>query len=297
MRFSVHLIRCGALMGAALLFTGCVTRGYKLADKNTPPPVALNLSSAPASALTPPAEANSTASIASAAAATPVEAMVRTVIVYQGPGSWKREAYWDEYVITLTNRGAAPLVVNGATLFALNGESTPPGEDPWKLERIGKSWWQSNAGDQTRTYLLLGGGTIAGAGVATVAVLSGGIFAPLTGAAAAGATLGAAAVVTLPLVALGSVGMNIHRKHQVEAEFKRRRLVLPLTLAPGQSVDGSLFFRATPSPRELTLHTGVGGAAGNVTVSLAPLASLHLRMPIVPAAKAKPETSSVKPND
>lgn len=284
MRSPILLLRASAIVSAALMLSGCVTRGYKLADKNTPPPVALNLSSAPATAPTPEG-GTSAAPAAPLPSAAPAEAVVRTVIIYQGPGSWKREAYWDEYVITVTNRGEAPLIVHGATLFALNGESTTPGEDPWKLERIGKTWWQGNAGQQAKTYLLLGGGTMAGAGIATVAALSGGLFAPLTGAAAAGVTVGAAAVVALPLVAVGSVGMNLHRKAQVEAEFKRRRLALPLTLAPGQSFEGSLFFRATPSPSELRLHTGVLDGARDVTVSLAPLASLHLRMPIIPAPK------------
>lgn len=287
MRSLTVLLRSGALIGAALVLTGCVSRGYKLADKNTPPPAVLNLRSAP---VTAPTRGDASASVpvslpASTPAAAPVEAIVRTVIIYQGPGSWKREAYWDEYVVTVTNHGNTPLVVNGATLLALNGESTLPGEDPWKLERIGRTWWQSNAGDQTKTYLLLGGGTLAGAGIATVAAFSGGLFAPLTGAAAAGVTLGAAAVVALPLVAVGSVGMNLHRKQQVETEFQRRRLALPFTLAPGQSIDGSLFFRATPSPRELTLHTGASDEARNMTVSLAPLASLHLRMPLVSTPK------------
>lgn len=272
------VFRLGALFLGSLLLTGCVTRGYKLADKNTPPPIALNLRSAPAPAAV---DANPGAPAANDTTLLPsAEAVVHTVIVYQGPGSWKREAYWDEYVLTVTNRSAAPIVLTDATLLAQSGESNKPGDNPWKLERAGKTWWQSNAGDQAKTYLLLGGGTIAAAGVATAAALSGGFFVPLTGAAAAGATLGAAVVVALPLVAVGSVGMNIHRKHQVEAEFGRRRLGLPRTLAPGESAQGSLFFRLTPGPRELVLHTGPAADARRVSVSLAPLAGLHLRMPI-----------------
>ncbi len=284
MRVLLPLLRGSVLIGAAFAFTGCVTRGYKLADKKTPPPIVLNLSSAPA--ITPalaPSDAGFTAPAALATSMAPAEAVVRTVIIYHGPGSWKREAYWDEYVIAVTNRGEAPLVVNGATLFGLNDDSTTPGEDPWKLERVGKTWWQGNGGQQTKTYLLLGGGTIAGFGTVVASVFAGGgILAPMSGAATLAAGVGTVAFVALPLVALGSVGMNIHRKHQVEAEFSRRRLVLPRTLAPGESIEGSLFFRATPGPRELALHTGAADQARNITVSLAPLSSLHLRMPIVP---------------
>ena len=61
-----------AIILVSLATSGCVTRSYKLADKNMAPAVALNLESAPA----------------------PAEAVVRNVIVYRGPGSWKREAYW-----------------------------------------------------------------------------------------------------------------------------------------------------------------------------------------------------------
>ncbi len=284
MRFLTLLLRSGALLGAALTLTGCVTRGYKMADKNTPPLVALNLSSVPAAALVPE-DTHPGAAAALTAAAAPAEAVVHTVIVYQGPGSWKREAYWDEYVLTVTNRGDLPLVLTQATLLAHNGESTRPGDDPWKLERIGKTWWQGNGGQQAKTFLLLGGGTVAGFGTVAAGVISGGFFAPLTGGAAAAVGVGTAAVVALPLVAIGSVGMNLHHKSQVEAEFRRRRLVLPHTLAPGESAHGSLFFRATPSPRRLAVHTDVAGEARDVTVSLAPLAGLHLRLPVVPAAQ------------
>jgi hypothetical protein len=31
----------------------------------------------------------------------PLQAMLAALIVYGGPGSWKREALWDEYVVTI----------------------------------------------------------------------------------------------------------------------------------------------------------------------------------------------------
>jgi hypothetical protein len=86
--------------------------------------------------------------------------VVKAVIVYKGPGSWKKEACWDEYVVTVSNRGGDPLVLTDASLHPNEGEPTKPGDNPWQLEKIGRSWWKTNAGRQTGTYLLLGGGSV-----------------------------------------------------------------------------------------------------------------------------------------
>jgi hypothetical protein len=98
------------------------------------------------------------------------------------------------------------------------------------------------------------------------------------GASPAGA-IGAATAVTLPLVAVGTVVANLHSKHKIDAEFARRRLALPLTLAPGQTVQGSLFFRITPGPHRLALHGRAADQPCDVTLPLTPLAGLHLAPP------------------
>lgn len=275
---------CLSLLAAATavtLLTGCVTRGYKLADKSARPVVPLELTSSPLVSSNPSPSSGADVAPADRPAAA---ATVHAVIVYQGPGSWKREAYWDEYVISLVNRGETPLVISTAMLTSTRSDPVAPGDDPWKLDRLGKNWWQSNAGDQTKTMLLLGTGTVAGAGMAVAGALTGGFFSGMTTAGAAAVGVGAAAVVALPVVAVGSVAMNIRSKHRIEEEFTRRRLVLPLTLAPGQTVTGSLFFRITPAPLRLTLGGRTEGEACEVSVDLTQLASLHLAPPVAPTA-------------
>src|ERR1700694_1237980 len=61
-----------------LASTGCVWSRYKEARKSTPLPQLLNVAFAPA----------------------PLEAALSTLITYNGPGSWKRHAFWAEYVVT-----------------------------------------------------------------------------------------------------------------------------------------------------------------------------------------------------
>jgi hypothetical protein len=246
-----------ALGAAALALCGCVTRSYKLAPKNTPAPVTLHLE----------------------AAQPPVEAAVHHVIVYHGPGSWKREAYWDEYVVSLSNRGLAPITIDAVVLHDQQGAPVEPGVDPWALERLSKKWWETNAARQTGAYVVLGVGTAAGAGVAMASVYSGLMGASVSAGASTAGTIGAATAFTLPLVAVGTVVANLHSKHKIDAEFARRRLPLPLTLAPGQTVQGSLFFRITPGPQRLALHGRAADQPCDVTIPLTPLAGLHFAPP------------------
>src|SRR5947209_1326044 len=97
--------------------SGCTASRYKLASKKTSPPVPINLPS------TEP----------------PIEALVHTVIIYRGPGSWKRNAYWDEYVVTVANRGNASLAVQSASLTDINGQDSLAGTDPWELETTSRT--------------------------------------------------------------------------------------------------------------------------------------------------------------
>ncbi len=228
-----------------------------MAPKDVPPATALNL---PA---TQPA----------------AEGTLQTVISYKGPGSWKREAYWDEYVISITNRGSGPLTIATAALRPATGDPLAPGTNPWELEKYSKKWWQSNAARQGGTYLALGAGATVGAGVAYASAMSGFMAGGTSGAAATAGTIGATAFVALPLVAAGTVYANVHSKHKVEAEFARRRLVLPLTIAPGATAQGSLFFRITPAPRRLALACRSGDEDQNLVFDLGPLSHLHLKEP------------------
>jgi hypothetical protein len=83
------------LVAALLCLCGCVATKYKLAKKGAPPPQLLSVDFPPAP---------------------PLQPTLSTVISYRGPGTWKREALWDEYVVTLENRGDQPVTVDSATL-------------------------------------------------------------------------------------------------------------------------------------------------------------------------------------
>ncbi|HUL53667.1 MAG TPA: hypothetical protein VLT83_09695 [Opitutaceae bacterium] len=255
-----------ATIGSILALSGCVSAKYQLARKATPPASPLQLNAAQAS----------------------VEATVGAVIVYDGPGSWKRKAYWDEYVLTIANRGGAPVIVGSAALVDSQGNQISSGSDPWQLEQEGKTWWQNVKSSEGGRLVTLGVGTAA-AGTAFVAVGATALTSASAGIAAGAATLGLAAV-ALPVYAVATVAGNAKGRHKIEAEFSRRRLALPAKLAPGQTVRGSLFFRVTPGPARLLLHCRGDAGALEVAIDLAPLAGLHFKdqhaPPPVPPAPA-----------
>ena len=254
-RYWLTAFRGLATIVSILALAGCVSAKYKLAKKNTPPATALDLSVSQATA----------------------EVTVHAVIVYEGPGSWKRKAFWDEYVLTIANRSDAPLLVDSAAVVDFQENQNPAGSDPWQLEKESKTWWQNVKSNDAGRLLTLGVGTVV-AGTAFVAASATAIASTSAGIAAGAATIGVAAV-ALPIYAVVSVIGNVKGRHKIEAEFNRRRLVLPATLAPGQTVQGSLFFRITPGPKRLLLHGRVRGVPCELVLDLAPLAGLHFKEP------------------
>lgn len=222
-----------------MLLSGCVSAKYKSATEKTPP-VPLHLTGEPA----------------------PLLVTVQSVIVYRGPGSWKRDAYWDEYLVALTNQGGAPATLETVSLTDLTGTPNTPSDNPWLLEKQSRTREAELKANLKDVALQVGGGYV---------VLS----ATLTGALAVGGFAGG--LVALPAFVAGTIYSNVHHRHQIEDEFARRRIVLPGTIAPGQTLQGSLFFRISPGPRQIAFLVQLDGAYQKIVVELAPLAGLHLK--------------------
>jgi hypothetical protein len=241
------------------MLCGCVTsKRFRLAKPGTPPAQPLNLS------LPEP----------------PLEVTLGTVIVFKGPGSWKQEARWDEYVVAFVNRGADTLTVDSVQLVDVQGVPRAPGDDPWKLEALSRSNWDKYG--KAGLAVVAGAGATALYGAALASVATSGLAGMFGGASATGAAAAAPFVlVALPVVALVDVStvsvMNYRNKVRVRSEFQRRRLALPQPIAPGGSVAGSLFFPMTPGPQRLVVDGHAGPQEVRVVLDLAPLAGLHLR--------------------
>lgn len=241
------------VLSLALLLTGCVSNRFKHAPKDTPPPQLLNVAFVPS----------------------PLVAELTTLITYNGPGSWKRDAFWDEYVVTLHNPGKQPLTVTSAALVNFAGTTHAAGDKPWVLEKESKTLEQQYKETGMAFVRYTGPAVIiVGAGAAAIGAV--GVFSSTAGLAA-GAT-----VVALPVYYLAVLSINKDNRLAMEREFNQRRIELPLTLAPDESRTGSFYFPMVPSPRSLSLHWSTGTTTGESVLSLDFLKGLHLNDPAAP---------------
>jgi hypothetical protein len=245
-----------ALLVAAwsLVVTGCVSSKYKLArpDETAPQPPTLKITAAD------PA----------------VSATLHTVVVFHGPGSWKKDAYWDEYVLTVSALGTENLMIDRVELVDVQGSITPAGYDVWKVDAASR--------ERLRVARHTGRGILLGAGAGAVWLGSLGLFASnltIYGGVVntTAATVGAAGVVAIPAIALGSGVRTLVARSKIAKEFDRRRIVLPAQVPAGSSRSGSFFFPVTPAPAHLQLRCRDGtGADHTLRLELTPLARLHL---------------------
>lgn len=250
--------RLAAGVGSMVL-AACITTEYQASDRHTPPAVALNIASV----------------------APPLDASLRTVIVYDGPGSWKRHALWDEYVLTVRNQGDATLVIAGIDLVDNSGARRQPGDDPWALEKESQTLEERYRRDgiefarsEIPDALVFGAGAVGGA--------AGTLF------SAVSATASSASVVGLPVYYIVVYGVNRNNKASAAAEFARRRLVLPLTLLGGEARTGSLFLPMAPNPQSLRLRWSGAGASSEMVLPLDRLHGLHAVQHTPEAAPAQP---------
>jgi hypothetical protein len=236
-----------ALVCAALcVLTGCLSASYKFAAKGTPPARALDVPFP----------------------AAPLDANLASVITYGSAGSWKREAFWDEYVVTFHNNGDQPLQLASVTLVDFAGTPQLPGDDPWALERESKTL-ERKYRDSGMAFARIAGPRVLTA-AAEPAVIAG------AGIGAAGAAVAATATaVALPIYAVTIWSINTHNKSAIKAEFYRRRLPLPLSLAPGETRTGSLFFPMVPNPRSMDLTWSNESGTGDSLLALDFLRGLH----------------------
>lgn len=236
---------------------GCVTSNVQKAASDTPPAMALNLPGDPDR---------------------PLQAQLDCVIVFDGPGSWKRRAYWDEYVLSFTNVGPSRIVLLHTQLVDAHDAKLWPGTDWKELERQSADWFKRHA---TVENVALGtglaaAGTAFGASTAIGYIAALGGAAPLLGIAVGGILVSGGVLYLLTRPTEDS-------EKEIAAEFDRRRLSFPVVVRPHETAQGSAFFRLTPSPQRLILGYEVDGSVAHVTIDLAALQGLHRK----PAAAAR----------
>lgn len=173
------------------------------------------------------------------------------VIVRDGPGTWAKNADWDEYLISMHNLGDAPLEITGITVVDSLGTPVRPGTDRKQLVKAAKQAKRRYKGEAlpikagAGAGMLLTAGAVAGA--TTAAALSGGIL--VTGGTAVAATGG---LILAPVFATGGIMRGVNNS-RVNDQIVSRQTLLPLVLQARQEQDLNVFFPLTPSPQQVEI--------------------------------------------
>ena len=181
------------------------------------------------------------------------------VIVRDGPGTWARNADWDEYLLRVSNRSALPIRIN--ELVVIDSLNTRIASEPGRKElvegskktarRYKKTGIKVKAGHGSGTMLVTGAAvTVVGVGAAYGAA-SAALASGATSAGGAGTALGGL-VLLGPALAVGGILRGVNN-HAVNEEILLRQTELPLEVAAGEEVQLTVFFPLVPSPCALEL--------------------------------------------
>jgi len=210
-----------------------------------------------------------------------VTAILDWVIVRDGPGTWAKNADWDEYLLRVSNRSDQPIQVTRVIVvdsLDTRIESQPKRKQLVKgskqtARRYKDSGIKVKAGRGAGTMLLAGAAvTVIGVGAASVAAVG------ATAAGSAGAAAGGLLLLG-PALAIGGIVRGI-RNSAVSKQIEQRQTVLPLELSAGEELPLNVFFPLAPSPGMVELsYTDVTGEHSLTIDTNTALNGLHIDAP------------------
>ncbi len=206
-----------------------------------------------------------------------VTATLDWVIVRDGPGTWARNANWDEYLLRVSNQSDQPIQVTELVVVdSLNtriesqaGRKQLVKGSKKTTRRYKESGIEIHAGSGTRTMVVVGaaaGGAVAGAAMGSGAAFVG---------AGAGAAVGAALVLA-PALAVGGIVRGVNNS-AVNTQIEQRQTIMPLEVPAGDELVLDVFFPLAPSPGTVELdYSDTAGEHVIVIDTSAALNGLHI---------------------
>lgn len=211
-----------------------------------------------------------------------VSATLIWVIVRDGPGTWAKNADWDEYLINIVNESGKSIQIIDVTIVDSLGVRLTNSVDYKKLvdesyettKRYKDNNLKVKAGIGAGTVLAVGGATLLGFGAAGAAAAPAAIMAGpgvVYGAAATGAIL-----VFVPAVV--GIGVVRHfRRKKVAKEIEKRHTALPVSINSHENLFLDVFYPLAPSPIQLEITYKVAGVNETLIINTnEALKGLHL---------------------
>ena len=174
------------------------------------------------------------------------------IIVRDSPGTWARNADWDEYLIQIRNTSGDPVQVTSIRVFdsgEVGHESVPNRK---KLVKGSRKTARRYRGEGLEVKAGLGGGAlvVAGGVAASVGMSAGAAAVYGSTATAAGA---AGALLLAPVFITGGVIKGVNNS-KVNSEIENRQTLLPMEVGPNESRPVNLFFPIAPSPSRVEVN-------------------------------------------
>ncbi len=183
-----------------------------------------------------------------------IEVYLDWVIVRDGPGTWARNADWDEYLLRVRNRSGQSLSIENVTVIDSLQTRVESRSSRKQLVKGSKATARRYRDSDLRVKAGRGADTliVAGATATAVGVVSASAVAygaTLSGPASVGAAGAAVSGLVLlgPAIAVGGIARGINN-NAVNNEIERRQTILPLGVPPGHEASLDLFFPLAPSP-------------------------------------------------
>lgn len=213
-----------------------------------------------------------------------IEVNLRGVIVRNSPGSWARNAYWDEYLLSIENTSDAAVQIDAVSIIDFLGLESPAISDRRELVRRSRDSVNRYADSGLKITSGLGTGTLIAAG-AVVAIAG----VAVTSAAAPAMVLGgtAASVGLVPVVAAGAIIMSpvfaiagikrLSNSANVSLMIEERATDFPLLIKPREEFIVDIFYPFAPSPEKFEIHYGVpSGTRKLILPTVDALSGLHV---------------------
>lgn len=215
-----------------------------------------------------------------------VTATLDWVIVRDGPGTWAKNADWDEYLLRVGNASDQPIQIISMTVIdsldtrveSLPGRKQLVKGSKQTARRYKKSGIKVKAGRGAGTMLVAGAavtavGVGAAYGAAGAAALSGAATAGSAGAVAGGILL------LGPALAVGGIVRGV-RNSAVNKQIEQRQTTLPLEVAAGGEIALDVFFPLAPSPAMVeVIYTDANGENSLIVDTSVALHGLHMNSP------------------
>jgi hypothetical protein len=182
-----------------------------------------------------------------------LEVTLDWVIVRDGPGTWAKNADWDEYRLRVANLSGGTVRIAGIAIVDSLDFQQDANADRKQLVKASRAATNRYKGEGLTVKAGIGGGALMmAAGVATYSVAA----SAATAAAMAGSTAAAgtalAGVFIAPVLVTGGI-MRSANSRRVGKEIALRQTDFPFALAPGNSEQVTAFFPLAPSPKCVVL--------------------------------------------